>query len=62
MVETLITKDTIKGEFDTLMIKGQCDIVVLGHVNVGKSTLCGRILLDSKMVDIREIDRLKNEA
>ena len=53
MVESLNTKTTIKD---------QCDIVVLGHVNVGKSTLCGRILLDSKMVDIREIDRLKNEA
>ena len=31
--------------------KNECDLVTLGHVDVGKSTLCGRILLDLNMID-----------
>ena len=42
--------------------KDECNLVILGHVNTGKSTLCGRILLDLDIVDNREIDKLKQEA
>ena len=31
--------------------KSECDVVTLGHVDVGKSTLCGRILLDLNIID-----------
>jgi translation elongation factor EF-1alpha len=40
----------------------QCDLVVLGHSNTGKSTLCGRILLDTGLVDDRDIVSLKRDA
>ncbi len=31
-------------------------------MNTGKSTLCGRILIDLELVDKREVDKLKQEA
>ncbi len=60
MVES--TSNNIPENKDNQSGKNQCDIVVLGHVNLGKSTLCGRILLDFGMVTEREIAKLKKEA
>lgn len=42
--------------------KQECGLVVLGHSNTGKSTLCGQILLSLNQVDQREIDKHKQEA
>ena len=39
--------------------KSECDIVTLGHVDVGKSTLCGRILLDLNKIDQRDVAKFK---
>jgi elongation factor 1 alpha-like protein len=39
-----------------------CNLVIVGHSNTGKSTLAGRILLDLNMVDKREVAKLKQEA
>lgn len=39
-----------------------CNIVIVGHVNTGKSTLAGRILVDLGMVDEREMNKLKQDA
>jgi len=36
-------------------IKEEHSLVILGHSNVGKSTLCGSILLGLGEVDSREI-------
>ena len=35
---------------------------MLGHSNTGKSTLCGRILLDTGLVDDRDVVSLKRDA
>lgn len=35
---------------------------MLGNVNVGKSTLCGRLFLDLGLVSNRDVDKFKQEA
>jgi len=37
-------------------------IVFIGHVDSGKSTICGRMMLDSGKVDPRVIEKYKKEA
>ncbi len=39
--------------------KEECSLVILGHSNVGKSSLCGSILLSLGLVDAREVQKLK---
>ena len=38
------------------------NIVIFGHVNSGKSTLCGNLLIKSNAVDQRAVDKLKKQA
>lgn len=42
--------------------KKSASFVVVGHVDSGKSTLLGRLLLDMKVVDQRTIDKYRKEA
>lgn len=35
---------------------------IIGHVDAGKSTLMGRLLLDTGVVDQRTVERFKQEA
>jgi|LauGreDrversion4_2_1035121.scaffolds.fasta_scaffold333504_1 translation elongation factor EF-1alpha len=37
----------------------QLNIVILGHADVGKSSLCGRIMLESGQLTEREISKYK---
>lgn len=39
-----------------------CNLVFIGHVDHGKSTLCGRILTELEMVDEQEMKRLDQEV
>ncbi len=38
------------------------NIIFIGHVDAGKSTICGRILVDLKMVDSRTLEKYKLES
>lgn len=38
------------------------NIIFIGHVDAGKSTICGRILYDTGMVDQRTVDHCTEEA
>ena len=49
-------------EFEKSKSKRNASFVVVGHVDAGKSTLMGRLLLDLKEVDDRTIDRYRKEA
>lgn len=42
--------------------KKELSFVVVGHVDSGKSTLLGRLLLDMKVVEQRTIDKFRKEA
>ncbi|KAI7517524.1 hypothetical protein KC331_g21658, partial [Hortaea werneckii] len=42
--------------------KGEAAFVVIGHVDHGKSTLMGRLLLDTGAVSQRDIDRYQKQA
>ncbi|KTW25735.1 hypothetical protein T552_03347 [Pneumocystis carinii B80] len=42
--------------------KPNVNIVIIGHVDAGKSTLIGRLLYDLKVVDAETIEKLKREA
>lgn len=42
--------------------KKELSFVVVGHVDSGKSTMLGRLLLDMKVVDQRTIDKYQKEA
>jgi elongation factor 1 alpha-like protein len=53
----VIGMDTIAPAFG-----GAADVSPLGHVDAGKSTLMGRLLLDLKAVDQRTIDKYRREA
>lgn len=37
-------------------------MVVIGHVDAGKSTTCGRLLFELGDIEPREIEKLKKEA
>ncbi|KAI0391923.1 P-loop containing nucleoside triphosphate hydrolase protein [Xylariaceae sp. FL0594] len=49
-------------EFEKSESKKSASFVVVGHVDAGKSTLMGRLLLDLGMVDQRTIQKYRKEA
>ncbi|XDG05835.1 hypothetical protein ABKA04_005450 [Annulohypoxylon sp. FPYF3050] len=49
-------------EFDKNRGKKSASFVVVGHVDAGKSTLMGRLLLDLNVVDQRTIQKYRKEA
>ncbi|KAI0459124.1 hypothetical protein F5B21DRAFT_457304 [Xylaria acuta] len=49
-------------EFDKAKRKKNASFVVVGHVDAGKSTLMGRLLLDLGVVDQRTIQKYRKEA
>ncbi|KAI0483554.1 P-loop containing nucleoside triphosphate hydrolase protein [Xylaria cf. heliscus] len=49
-------------EFEKAKKKKNASFVVVGHVDAGKSTLMGRLLLDLGVVDQRTIQRYRKEA
>ncbi|KAK6850772.1 elongation factor 1-alpha [Apiospora arundinis] len=53
--------DVLK-EYKNSKAKKSVSFVVVGHVDAGKSTLMGRLLLDLKVVDQRTIDKYRKEA
>ncbi|OTA62389.1 hypothetical protein K449DRAFT_414523 [Hypoxylon sp. EC38] len=53
--------DVLK-EFDKVKSKKSASFVVVGHVDAGKSTLMGRLLLDLNVVDQRTIQKYRKEA
>ncbi|KZF21131.1 hypothetical protein L228DRAFT_248899 [Xylona heveae TC161] len=52
----------VLAEYEKSKRKNAANFVVIGHVDAGKSTLMGRLLLDLKVVDQRTIDRFRKEA
>ncbi|KAI3324266.1 hypothetical protein HD806DRAFT_494567 [Xylariaceae sp. AK1471] len=50
------------GEFEKAKRKKNASFVVVGHVDAGKSTLMGRLLLDLGVVDQRTIQKYRKEA
>ncbi|KAI0113296.1 P-loop containing nucleoside triphosphate hydrolase protein [Daldinia grandis] len=53
--------DVLK-EFEKAKRKKNASFVVVGHVDAGKSTLMGRLLLDLNVVDQRTIQKYRKEA
>ncbi|OTB09622.1 hypothetical protein M426DRAFT_50879 [Hypoxylon sp. CI-4A] len=53
--------DVVK-EFEKAKSKKSASFVVVGHVDAGKSTLMGRLLLDLDVVDQRTIHKYRKEA
>ncbi|KAI1805349.1 P-loop containing nucleoside triphosphate hydrolase protein [Daldinia bambusicola] len=53
--------DVLK-EFERSKSKKNASFVVVGHVDAGKSTLMGRLLLDLNVVDQRTIQKYRKEA
>ncbi|KAI2628867.1 hypothetical protein GGR54DRAFT_367947 [Hypoxylon sp. NC1633] len=53
--------DVLK-EFEATKSKKSASFVVVGHVDAGKSTLMGRLLLDLNVVDPRTIQKYRREA
>ena len=39
-----------------------CSIVLIGHENVGKSTISGQIMLQKKQIDDRQVEKLQKDA
>ena len=39
-----------------------CSLVFIGHVDAGKSTICGQLIYQLGIVDTRTIDKYKREA
>ncbi|KAI0537401.1 hypothetical protein GGR58DRAFT_502235 [Xylaria digitata] len=52
----------VLNEFEKAKNKKNASFVVVGHVDAGKSTLMGRLLLDLGVVDQRTIQRYRKEA
>lgn len=52
----------IENNTNTTINKPQASIIFLGHVDHGKSTICGNILYLLNLVDERQINKLKEEA
>ncbi|UKZ80944.1 hypothetical protein TrVFT333_008709 [Trichoderma virens FT-333] len=53
--------DVIK-EFEQSDSKKNASFVVVGHVDAGKSTLMGRLLLELKLVEERTVDKYRRQA
>ncbi|KAM0252151.1 hypothetical protein ACHAQJ_007848 [Trichoderma viride] len=53
--------DVIK-EFEQSASKKNSSFVVVGHVDAGKSTLMGRLLLELKLVEERTVDKYRRQA
>ncbi|KAI5852856.1 P-loop containing nucleoside triphosphate hydrolase protein [Morchella snyderi] len=49
-------------EYKNSTAKENANFVVIGHVDAGKSTLMGRLLLDTGVVDQRTVEKFKQEA
>ncbi|KAL8357727.1 hypothetical protein RB598_002496 [Gaeumannomyces tritici] len=49
-------------EYEKSKKKKSASFVVVGHVDAGKSTLMGRLLLDLKVVDERTVQKYRKEA
>lgn len=52
----------VLSEFERNKGKKTASFVVVGHVDAGKSTMMGRLLLDLGVVDQRSVDKLRQEA
>ncbi|KAK3503606.1 P-loop containing nucleoside triphosphate hydrolase protein [Neurospora crassa] len=52
----------VLSEFEKQKGKKTASFVVVGHVDAGKSTMMGRLLLDLSVVDQRTVDKLRKEA
>ncbi|RYP16914.1 hypothetical protein DL765_004838 [Monosporascus sp. GIB2] len=52
----------VLSEYEKSKSKKNASFVVVGHVDAGKSTLMGRLLLDLNVVDQRTIERYRKEA
>ncbi|KAI1341208.1 P-loop containing nucleoside triphosphate hydrolase protein [Xylariaceae sp. FL0016] len=52
----------VLNEFEKSKSKRSASFVVVGHVDAGKSTLMGRLLLDLDVVDQRTIQKYRKEA
>ncbi|KFY50116.1 hypothetical protein V496_09589 [Pseudogymnoascus sp. VKM F-4515 (FW-2607)] len=52
----------VLAEFEKKKAKNAANFVVIGHVDAGKSTLMGRLLLDLNVIDQRTIDKYRKEA
>ena len=50
------------GMIPRFQLSNQKILILLGHVDAGKSTLMGRLLYDLKVVDQRTIDKYRKEA
>ncbi|XP_044716251.1 elongation factor tu GTP binding domain-containing protein [Hirsutella rhossiliensis] len=53
--------DVIK-EFESSQVKKSTSFVVVGHVDAGKSTLMGRLLLELKFIEQRTVDKYRRQA
>lgn len=52
----------VLSEYEKSKSKKTASFVVVGHVDAGKSTMMGRLLLDLGVVDQRTVDKLRKEA
>lgn len=52
----------VLSELEKSKPKRSASFVVVGHVDAGKSTMMGRLLLDLNVVDQRTVDKLQKEA
>ncbi|KAK0739094.1 hypothetical protein B0T21DRAFT_361924 [Apiosordaria backusii] len=52
----------VLSEFEKSTQKKNASFVVVGHVDAGKSTMMGRLLLDLNVVDQRTVEKLRKEA
>ncbi|KAH6843116.1 hypothetical protein B0I37DRAFT_212366 [Chaetomium sp. MPI-CAGE-AT-0009] len=52
----------VLSELEKSKPKKSASFVVVGHVDAGKSTMMGRLLLDLKVVDQRTVEKLQKEA
>lgn len=55
-------EEDYKGEVLDESRKKTINLVFIGHVDAGKSTLCGHLLFDAGIVDQRTIERYQKEA
>lgn len=55
-------KDELLSQLKSMKLKPHVSFVVIGHVDAGKSTLMGRLLVDSGAVSKRTIDKYERES